>query len=249
MIEATSSLGSLSPTSGASSRRTELDQDAFLNLLVTQLQNQDPLSPLQAHEFASQLASFASVEQLNQLNDEMVFQTDNVMLAAQLSKTALSAALIGREILAEGNQVEISDSESAVIRLDVGAAGGNARLRLFDSSGMEVASRDLGNVSGGRQVVTLPSDLPAGTYTYELMITGPDGSEVSVTTYTSGVVDGVSFLNGQILLRVGSAEIPLDAVAEIEPAGVTTLADDVSDPVSPVIYGIGPGRPYNSSAA
>ena len=251
MVEATSSLGSLSTVPETASSRTELDRDAFLTLLVTQLRNQDPLSPLQAHEFASQLASFASLEQLNQLNDEMVFQTDNVMLAAQLSKTALSAALIGRNVLAEGNQVTIPSSGSGVIRLDVGGNGGTARLRLLDSSGIEVAARDLGALSAGRQVVTLPSDLPAGTYTYELVVTGPDGNAVSVTTYTSGIVEGVSFRDGQILLRIGSAEIPLEAVVEIEPASLTPAAADESDsePPAPPLGSSGRGRPFESNRA
>ena len=164
----------------------------------------------------------------------MVFQTDNVLLATQLSKTALSAALIGRDVLAEGNQVAIPASGPGAIRCDVGGSGGNARLRLFDSSGVEVASRDLGSVSAGRRTLTLPSDLPEGTYTYELVVTGADGNPVSVTTYTSGTVEGVSFRDGQILLRIGSAEVPLDSVAEIEPAdpASTTAEESDSDAVS-----------------
>jgi flagellar basal-body rod modification protein FlgD len=203
------------PPAGAPSKT--LGKDEFLKLLVTQLRNQDPLSPLQPHEFAAQLAQFSSVEQLTQLNDRLATQTDAVNLGALISKTALSASLIGRTVVAAGDQVEIPASGSGVIRAEF-AGPGQATLRLLDSAGNTVATRDLGTVAAGRQSLTLPADLPPGTYHYALAVTATDGSAVGVTTYSSGVVDGVFFQNGQIVLRMGGLEVSLDALAEIEPS-------------------------------
>jgi flagellar basal-body rod modification protein FlgD len=229
MIDSTNTLLSLTGSGSGSTERVDTNKDAFLTLLLTQLQNQDPLSPLQAHEFASQLASFTSVEQLTQLNAELAFQTDGVLLATQLSKTALSASLIGRQIVAEGDSVIIPDSGSAVVHVDVGATGGSATLRLLDASGKEVASRDLGVIPGGRQTLSLPDDLPAGTYRYELLVTDEQGSAVPVVTYTAGVVEGVTFRDGQILLRIGSIEVDLEALTDIGPGGSTGTPGDTGE--------------------
>jgi len=218
MITATSASaylpGSLPGTTAGSKT---LGRNEFLRLLVTQLRNQDPLSPLQPHEFAAQLAQFASVEQLTQLNDSLVQQIATVQLNGLISETALSASLIGRTVVAAGDQVEIPASGNGEIRVELAGAG-EAELRLFDAAGNVVASRALGPLTAGRQTVTLPTDLPPGSWRYELTVTASEGTTVGVTTYTSGRVDGVFFRNGEILLRIGGLEVPLDMLAEIEPS-------------------------------
>ena len=196
-----------------------LGKDDFLKLLVTQLRNQDPLSPLQPHEFAAQLAQFTSVEQLTQLNDGLVAETQAVQLAAMLSKTNFSAALLGRHVVAAGNQVEVPASGSATIRIEVGGTGGHAKLHLRDALGADVAVRDLGS---------MPPDLSPGKYTYEVEVTGSDGKAVAVTSFVSAVVGSVFFKDGQIMLRVGTIEVPIDSVSEIE-----TVSSTSSSPASP----------------
>jgi flagellar basal-body rod modification protein FlgD len=196
----------------------QLDKEAFLTLLIAQLKNQDPLSPLQPHEFAAQLAQFTSVEQLTNLNEAVAMQGQAVQLASLFDETALGASLLGRHVVAEGNQVTVSAGDLGSVEVEVGAAGGAATLQIFDSSGREVASRAIGHVSGGRQSLTLPDGIPEGTYTYAVTVTTTGGESVPVLTYTSGVVDGVYFRDGQIVLRIGVMEVLMDTLAEIRPA-------------------------------
>ncbi len=201
--------------SAANTSRTYLGENEFLTLLVTQLRNQDPLSPLEPQEFAAQLASFSTVEQLTKVNDILTTQEADIRASAVLSKTAFSAALMGRTITAQGDQVEIPDSGSASIRIDVGTGEGNATVKLVDDSGSVVATRDIGHVGEGKQTVSLPGDLPKGTYHYEVSVEDSDGKSVPVTTFTCGVVTGISFENGEITLRIGDMRVLLDAVEEV----------------------------------
>lgn len=217
MISSITNSALFGTTAGSTAPKQTLDKDAFMTLLVTQLKNQDPMNPSDSSQLAAQLAQFTTVEQLSQLNEAVTSQELSLREATLLSKTSLSAALIGRRVIAEGNEVHIPTTGAAQVRIEVGAGGGQAKLRLLDSSGNEMATRDLGAVPAGRQTITLPADLPAGTYHYEVTVTGANETKVAVATFTRGVVDGVSFKNGQIVLRVGSMEIALDDLAEIEP--------------------------------
>jgi flagellar basal-body rod modification protein FlgD len=199
--------------------RAQLGKDEFLTLLVTQLRNQDPLNPLEPHEFAAQLAQFTSVEQLAQLNSGVAAQLQGAQLSLLMNQAAFSASLIGRAVVATGDQVEIPAEGAGRLRVDVGGGGGRATLRLLDATGREIARRDLGQVPPGAQTLELPGDLPPGVYACRVEVEGADGAAVPVTTYTTGTVDAVEFRDGVIVLRIGRLEVTLDDVIEI-----TTLA-------------------------
>ena len=219
----TSAQGSASAVSSLTGRTagSSLGRDEFLKLLVTQLRNQDPMNPQQPHEFAAQLAQYSSVEQLTQLNDAMAAQNASMQLNAMIGKTALGASLLGKTVLAFGNQVEITAGAKTSIRAEIGTQGGTATLRLYDRAGNEVTHRDLGLVKGGMQTLALPSDLPAGDYSYKLEVKASDNSDVAVTPFTTGVVTGLSFENGQILLKLGGVSVGLDALSEVLPTTTT----------------------------
>lgn len=231
--------------------RRSLGKDEFLMLLVTQLKNQDPLSPLQPHEFAAQLAQFTSVEQLQTMNAGMLRQEESLAMSTLLSKTSFSAGLLGRQVVAAGDQVVVPSSGPAHVRIEVGGAGGRATLKLLDASGHEVATRELGSLPPGRQTLALPQDLPPGTYRYQITIKGAGDKDAPVTTFTTGVVDGISFANGRITLRIGDLEFALDDLAEIEPAvpaaatggGGAALPGVVKDPEVPRMPPNGPPPP------
>jgi flagellar basal-body rod modification protein FlgD len=203
---------------GTTTPSSTLGKNEFLTLLVTQLKNQDPLSPLQAHEFAAQLAQFSSVEQLTQLNASVDQQSQALGLVTLMSKTAFSASLIGRQISAVGDRVVVPAGGGGTVRVEVGGGGGRGTLRVLDTNGRLVASKDLGRLAPGRQDITLPADVPPGTYRYEVKVEDADGGAVPVTTFTTGVVDAVHFDDRGIVLRIGSIEIALDALSEIQPS-------------------------------
>jgi flagellar basal-body rod modification protein FlgD len=186
-----------------------------MTLLLTQLQNQDPMNPLESHEFAAQLADFTSVDELGQINQALASQLANMQYASVLSETSFSAALVGKQVLAEGDRFHVTDRESPTITVNIADAGGTARLRIYDEDGLEVASRDLGNLAGGRQTIEIPDDLDNGTYRYELEVTDGGGNDVDVTSYVAGRVDRVLFQNGTIGIVVGGVEIGLGALIEI----------------------------------
>jgi flagellar basal-body rod modification protein FlgD len=79
-------------------QNTQLDKDAFMQLLVQQIRNQDPLEPVTNEDFIAQLASFSSLEEMEQLNDNVVSMVLLQQSNALLQQLTDSSALIGRTI-------------------------------------------------------------------------------------------------------------------------------------------------------
>jgi flagellar basal-body rod modification protein FlgD len=216
-----SSIGVASPAVNQPSEAS-VNKDMFLTLLVAQLRNQDPFSTLKPHEFAAQLAQFSSVEQLTELNDAVALQTEASQMATFLSETSLSASLLGQHVVAEGNQVQVAEGGATTVQIEVGGQGGIGQLQVFDETGRQVASVELGHLPPGKQTIPLPPNIAPGEYSYAVEVDGGEGVSVPVVTYSSGVVDGVYFRDGDIVLRIGAMEVPLHSLAEIRPATLPT---------------------------
>ncbi len=93
-----SAIQSATSQSSAALGSSQLDRDAFLELLVTQLENQDPLSPVQNEDFVAQLATFSSLSELEELNDSIVAMITLNQSNALLSQLTQGSALIGKQV-------------------------------------------------------------------------------------------------------------------------------------------------------
>jgi flagellar basal-body rod modification protein FlgD len=213
-------------TTQAGKGKSALGKDDFLRLLVTQLQHQDPMSPQDPTQFSAQLAQFSSLESMQNIEKVLQSQVDAGGMTTLAMKADLGASFIGRNVIAAGNKLQVTAGGPAPkVTVDIGTGGGKTSLTIYDASGKEIATRDLGWQDAGRRTLDAGS-LPAGTYSYKVTVTGAAGSDVPVQTYTSGIVDGVSFQNGTVILRSGDLNFPLDNVVEVEraPAGASILA-------------------------
>lgn len=196
-----------------------MGKEEFLKLLIAQLKNQDPMNPMENQEFAAQLAQFSSLEQLININDTLQQQVAGSQGIAHLLNVTTATSVIGRTVLAHGDWVHVPQAGEAAVTVDIGGSGGAATLKIFDASGREVGSRDLGRLPAGRHTIELSSAIdgsPAGAYRYVVEVTDSAGDAVGVTTYTTVEVEGIRYgPNGPVLVA-GSLEIPLDAVSEVK---------------------------------
>lgn len=196
-----------------------MGKDAFMKLLIAQLQNQDPMNPMQGDQMAAQLAQFSSLEQLQQINSTLSGQqaSQGSLLGAIQSSAAIST--IGHTVVAQGNQVDIGGATGTTnVLVDVGSAGASGTLHIYNSAGAEVGTRALGAVGAGKQSFDLGSaadGLPAGTYTFGVDIKDGAGAAVTVQTYESGRVDGVSTGQNGLVLTAGGLTIPYADVIQI----------------------------------
>lgn len=192
-----------------------LGKDDFLRMLVTQLKNQDPLNPMQGTEFATQLAQFTSLEQLVQVNgglDELRAQQAGTSLALE---AGLGASMIGKNIIAVGNQVAVGADGTVAVPVELPAMAGHVSVRLLDAHGQEIAKHEFANVGQGKQTLRWDAGVAAGAYHVEVTAEAPGGATVPVTTYVHASVDGVFFNQGHVFLRAGDLVIALDSLVEV----------------------------------
>ena len=180
----------------------EMDRDAFLNLLITQLQNQDPLNPTDSTEFTAQLAQFSSLEQLGNVNDNLI-QLQNFQASINNSQ---AVSLIGKEIMANGNSFQLTDGRPAGCDFDIDENAAVVVVSIYDHTGEYVTSFDGQNLTAGQQTLywdgTDKNGNPAapGNYTFEIMAADVDGNNIQTTTYLSGTVNKVVFENNTTFL-------------------------------------------------
>lgn len=121
----------------------ELGKDAFMKLLVTQLKNQDPLSPMEGQQFAAELAQFSTLEQMQNLNDNIlglaVLQQNNALM----SQLTSSSALIGREV--EFVNPQTGQTQKGIVS-SVKLMDG---LALLNIDGLDVPLGNVTEVTGG----------------------------------------------------------------------------------------------------
>lgn len=215
---ATSAAGSAATT--AAKPNGAMGKEEFLKLFVAQMKNQDPLNPMQGEELAAQLAQFSSVEQLINLNQQLEAQSGASASMVLALQNGSAANLIGREVYADGDAVVIPRDGSASVTVDIANAGGAGVLHIFDPSGKEVGTRDLGTIGGGRQTIELGAaadGLAEGGYTYSVKVVDGQGENVPVQTYSRGTVDGIRYHADGPYLTSGPLMIPLGAVVEVLP--------------------------------
>jgi flagellar basal-body rod modification protein FlgD len=199
-----------------------LGKQEFLQLLVAQLKNQDPMNPMNSEEFAAQLAQFSSLEQLMNINETLQGQEGMNQALVEITNASSALGVIGKDVLATGNQVEVTGDGDESVTVGVGGTGGNGILRILDENGNEVGSRALGYVGPGRQEIALgdaADGLGPGKYTYEVEVIGDTGDPVDVQTFTRVLIDGVRYGPGGPVLISGTLEIPLASVVEVVTRG------------------------------
>ena len=199
-----------------------LGKDAFLKLLITQMQNQDPLNPLEGIEFTSQLAQFTSLEQLNNIYDGISLV--NTALNAQNNFQAIG--LVGKEVKVLGDSFGVSDGQCSSSIFSIDEAASSVRVNIYNDSGVLVRSLDMGSYAEGEHTVTwdgLDSSgqkVEDGEYEYEILATGPDDETIEVSSLIQGTVTGISFAENQVTLLVNGLEVDILDLVSIMPASI-----------------------------
>lgn len=207
-VSSASAASSDETTSGISEEQT-----VFLSMLLTQLENQNPLDPVDTTEFTSQLVSYSSLEQQMETNDKL-----DSLISSLDSTSSLSAfSYIGTEVDIDSNASVMADGE-AQWRYALEESASNITLDVSDSNGDIVASYDSDSTEAGTYTFVLEdADLEAsldeGAVLYlSISATNSDGDQISTTTNATMSVTGVETSGGDITLIAGDLSFSTDDI-------------------------------------
>jgi flagellar basal-body rod modification protein FlgD len=199
------------------------DFDSFLILLTQQLKNQDPLKPMDATEFTTQLVQFTGVEQQIRQNQNL----EDLITLQHSSLVSSMTQYLGNTVDTVGNSVLLTESGPASITYSLPSQAKSVTLEILNSGGETIRTVQVDNAKGshtyewdGKNSGGAP--VPAGNYS--LKFTAVDGvnSPIDVGTSSSGKVTEVEIQNGLIILTVGGNKIPLSEVKSVRQTPITT---------------------------
>jgi flagellar basal-body rod modification protein FlgD len=206
------------------------DFTQFLTLLTTQLQNQDPLNPMETNEFTDQLVQFSQVEQ--QINSNQKLDS---LVQLQLSNAfGLSLGYVGLDINYLSSEFNFDGASPVSVNYALEDSASESRIFVLDEAGDVVFSTEAEKEAGAHEFVwDGTSDggelVPPGTYNIRVDAVDFSGDAIESSTVVSGKVQGVETQNGQIFLIVGERAVPLANVLKAREPGSLTIPDAEPD--------------------
>ena len=197
-----------------------MGKEDFLRILVTQLKHQDPIDPMKSEDFASQLAEFSSLEQLQNLNDAVESAAEmDVLLNQNLSNT-MAASFIGKNVRAVGNAVQYT-GDKPVLNYSLPYSAQKLSIDILDEYGAVVRTMELSGQAQGAHTYEWDgkgqdgSQLEQGHYAYHVNAMDLNGELFDGQPFMTGTITGVQYYDGAAWLQVGDAHISMSDVVEI----------------------------------
>jgi flagellar basal-body rod modification protein FlgD len=214
---AQSSAAQSAAASASNSSNAIGSQSAFLQLLVTQMQNQDPLNPMDNAQITSQLAQISTVDGITSLNTSM----QQLITASNSNQTIAAAGMLGATVLVPGSAMNLA-SGNAIYGVNLAQAASNVQVTVKDSSGTTVSTINLGAQPAGvtsfnwNGAESNGGTASSGSYTFSVAAT-QGTTAVTATALSSGLVQGVvQGSGGTTLLNLGSlGNVPVSSVQQI----------------------------------
>jgi flagellar basal-body rod modification protein FlgD len=214
-------LNGTTPTPAASPN-DQITQQQFLTLFIAQLQNQDPLAPMEPEQLTAQLAQLSSLEQLTGINDRL----DALTAATVGSQATTALGLIGRTVDIETGQLAIKDGEAPKLSYTLGTAA-PVTVTVVDKNGKTVRTIEVAQSATGTHTIEFDGKdnaghtLPDGTYAIRASAK-VDGVATPLAVMLRGRVVGANLAGNPPTIDVNGLDVPLDRVRAVHETEPTT---------------------------
>jgi flagellar basal-body rod modification protein FlgD len=228
-LSALTSTASQAASTGASSSSSSLtgsiqknmNKDDFLKLLVTQLQNQDPMSPEDPKDFVAQLAQFSSLEQQINSNTNLENLAKVIQNLQQSQNMAEGVALLGKTVKGAGNQLTVVGGKALQASFQLPQAAKQVAVGVFDSSGKQVATLNLGSQTAGTSTISWDGkdsqgkQVADGIYSFQVAAQDKSGNAIQVNNYFTGTVQEVYQDSQGVWVTVNGRQVLLNNIVSV----------------------------------
>ncbi len=195
------------------------DFDDFLNLLTTQLQNQDPLSPMDSTEFTNQLVAFSGVEQQINANSKL----DSLVSLNIGSSFSSALNYVSKNISYLSSESYFDGTEPVKINYSIDGASVDTTINIFSEDGELILSKNVANSQDITEFIWDGKDengtvQPSGTYEFRVDALDGENAALKTTTVVNGRVNGIETQNGTTFLLVGERAVSLGNIIKVSEA-------------------------------
>lgn len=185
----------------------------FLTLLTTQLQNQNPLDPLDTNQFTQQLVQFAQVEQQLKSNDQLA----SLVKIEQAAQSTQALVFVGQTVAVDGSTAHFDGHATWNMSAPKDT---NATITITNSTGQTVYSGNFAVGSGNSSFVwdgkgTDGTQWPVGDYKMTVTAKDSSGNDIAISTEIQGMVDSVDLTASPALLSIGGKNYTTDQIKRI----------------------------------
>jgi flagellar basal-body rod modification protein FlgD len=219
MVDISSIVAASGTTTTVKAPEQTLGQDQFLNLLVAQLKNQNPLDPVDNSQMMAQLAQFSQLEQTKQLATAM---TTFIKQQGAANATSLTA-LLGKHVTAQGSSVSLTSGTPVPLAFNLEAKASTVNVQVLNESGIPVRTWKGADQPAGTQNTTwdgkddLGKSLPTGLYSFTVTAKGADGAAVAASTQMTGVVTSIRYdATGPVLIFDGGQVVLPSTIVNVQ---------------------------------
>jgi flagellar basal-body rod modification protein FlgD len=192
----------------------------FLSLLTTQLQHQDPTSPMDSSQFTTELVQFSGVEQQINTNSNLT----NLVSLTQAGNIAQASSMLGATVSATSTQLPLQNSKGALtftassaepVTIAISNANGE---NLYDASVNATAGANTWTWDG---TDSSGNTLPDGAYNVAVTSTAADGSATAVPFTVTGTASSVDSQSNNLTLNLGAVSVPFSAITSVDRPATT----------------------------
>ncbi|MBF0525173.1 MAG: flagellar hook assembly protein FlgD [Deltaproteobacteria bacterium] len=210
--------GIATPTQTSKTGNSNLGQADFLKLLVTQLQNQDPTSPMDNQQFIAQMAQFSQVQQMTSMNQSL----QNIQMLQSSLNNTYSLSFIGKTVTATGNQMNLTKDGASAASFTLPADAKTVSASIYDANGTLVKTINYGAQKSGTYNVAWDGTdnngkaAANGAYTFTIQAQDQKGAPVTAQTLINGQVSGINYNpDGTTYLMVGGSKVTISQIQSI----------------------------------
>ena len=204
----------------------------FLKLLVTQLEQQDPMNPQDGTEFVAQLATFTSLEQLINIEEGL----NNVAMTSLATNNTLASNLIGKRVQVRGAGKIAHESGAHTLHYELQSEASNVTVEVMDEDGKVVRTITGGSATKGENDLIWDgrddngNAVSAGSYEFRIEAENEDGASVSARTTSTHLVESVSFQGGVPTLVLSNGDrVEMGDVMQVFDANAEQLSESQAD--------------------